>query len=256
MVLQERDRHLLRELSVMRVVDREQAKLVARFGSTTRANVRLLRLTEAKLLRRFFLGTIAGGRRAIYVLTERGARAVDVPYRGLWRRRADEVLVADFFVQHQLAVNDLYGSVKYRPISVPGVVFKRWIAFSKPIAPWLPLIPDGYFEIQIPQGTGACFLEVDLGGESLTVWKEKVRNYLAFAQSEEPERLFGRSRFRVLVVANSERRMRSIRRAVGSLIDRLFWFTDVEAIRRDGFWGRTWLRLAGDDRQALIEAQP
>ena len=45
-VLQERDRHLLKELAVMRVIDREQAKCVAGFGSTTRANNRLLALTR------------------------------------------------------------------------------------------------------------------------------------------------------------------------------------------------------------------
>src|ERR1039458_886835 len=56
-VLQARDWQLLQELAVMRVVDREQAKIVAGFGSTTRANVRLLALTRAGLLRRFFLGS-------------------------------------------------------------------------------------------------------------------------------------------------------------------------------------------------------
>jgi len=255
LVLQERDRHLLRELSVMRVIDREQAKLVAGFGSTTRANLRLLRLTEAKLLRRFFLGTVAGGRRAIYVLTERGAQLADVAYHGLWRRRSDELLVADFFVRHQLLVNDFYCALRYRPIPVPGVRFSRWIAFSKPLAAWLPLIPDGYFDLETPRGTGACFIEIDRGGESLTVWKEKVRNYLAFIDSEEPQRLFGQNRFRVLVVANSSRRMLSIRRAVGSLTDRLFWFTECE-LKEEDLWNRVWLRPSGDDRQALIELNP
>ena len=41
-VLQDRDRHLLSELAVMRIADREAAKVVAGFTSTTRANTRLL----------------------------------------------------------------------------------------------------------------------------------------------------------------------------------------------------------------------
>src|SRR6266487_1550579 len=57
LVVQPRDRKLLEELAVMRVVDREQAKIVAGFGSTTRANTRLLALTRAGLLRRFFLSS-------------------------------------------------------------------------------------------------------------------------------------------------------------------------------------------------------
>ena len=84
-ILQDRDRHLLRELAVMRVVDREQAKCVAGFGSTTRANTRLLALTRAGLLRRFFLGTTASGRKALYSLAKRGAELVQVPHRGLRR---------------------------------------------------------------------------------------------------------------------------------------------------------------------------
>jgi len=43
-ILQDRDMHLMRELAVMRVIDREQAKVVAGFGSTTRANARRQRI--------------------------------------------------------------------------------------------------------------------------------------------------------------------------------------------------------------------
>ena len=61
----------LAELAVMRVVDREQAKIVAGFGSTTRANARLLALTRAGLLRRFFLGTTGAGQKALYAFRTR-----------------------------------------------------------------------------------------------------------------------------------------------------------------------------------------
>ncbi len=60
MVIQERDRHLLREAAVMRVIDREQAKIVAGFGSTTRANARLL----ASLVRDSSAGSFSARRRA------------------------------------------------------------------------------------------------------------------------------------------------------------------------------------------------
>jgi len=99
LVIQERDRRLLRELAIMRIIDREQAKCVAGFGSTTQVNARLLRLTRAGLLRRFFLGTKGGGQKALYTPSASGAKLVDVPFRGL-RRRSDEVLIADFFVVH------------------------------------------------------------------------------------------------------------------------------------------------------------
>jgi len=87
LVIQERDKQLLRELAVMRVIDREQARVVAGFGSATRVNTRLLRLTRAGLLRRFYLGTTAGGQKALYALSAKGAQLVNVPLRGPQRRK-------------------------------------------------------------------------------------------------------------------------------------------------------------------------
>jgi hypothetical protein len=251
-VIQERDRHLLRELSVMRVIDREQAKTVAGFGSTTRANVRLLSLTRTGLLRRFFLGTTGAGKKALYALSAKGAQLVDVPERGP-RRRKDESLATDFFVQHQLTVNNIYCALKFRTVPNSGVTFVRWIAFHRPITPGLRLIPDGYVELGTSQGVVAMFLEVDLGNESLTVWKEKVRNYLQFALSGDCERLFGQSRFRVLVLANSERRLLSIRKAVSVLTDKIFWFASLESINREGLFAPVWLRPKGEERLPLIQ---
>src|SRR5271155_4928455 len=68
-ILQERDRHLLRELGVMRVIDRMLAMAVAGFGSITRANNRLLALVRVGLLLRFFMGTDAVGKKALYTLS-------------------------------------------------------------------------------------------------------------------------------------------------------------------------------------------
>ena len=252
MVIQERDRRLFRELGVMRVVDREQAKIVAGFGSTTRANARLLALTRAGLLRRFFLGTSGGGKKALYALSAKSAQLVGVPERGP-RRRKDESLATDVFVQHQLIVNEIYCAMKHTAIPVDGVSFGRWLAFHQPLTPALRLIPDGYVELVTRGGTAAMFLEVDLGNESLTVWKEKVRSYLQFALSGHCERLFGSGRFRVLVLVNSLRTLLSIRQAVVASTDKIFWFATLESIQRDGFFASLWLRPRGEERLPLIQ---
>lgn len=251
LVLQPRDRRLLEELAVMRVVDREQAKTIAGFGSTTRINERLLRLTQAELLRRFFVGTAAGGVKALYALSLKGARAVGVPLRGP-QRRNDEAIIADFFVEHQIAVNEVYCRLKFRGLP-PGVSFRRWIAFHEPISQGLKLIPDGYVELGTPAGIVGAFLEVDLGNESLTVWKEKIRQYLRLAVSGEFARQFGGERFRVLVIAHSERRVHSIRGAVATLTDKLFWFADQKRIQEKDFFGPIWFRPKGEDGEPLIK---
>jgi len=249
-ILQDRDLHLLREIGTMRVVDREQAKCVAGFGSTRRVNYRLLGLTRAGLLRRFFLGTNAGGQKALYTLSHSGAKRADVPFHGL-RRRQDEILVADFFVAHQLAINEIYCNLKFRPIPVPEARFEKWITFYEPLEAGTRLIPDGYVEVRTPSKTLTAFLEVDLGNEGLSVWRTKVQNYLQYAISGNFEKRFGQSQFRVLVIANT-RRMRSLQAATLALTDKIFWFSTFDSMAGAGFWSPVWLRAKNGDRQLLL----
>lgn len=249
MVIQRRDEHLLRELASLRVIDREQAKVVAGFGSTTRANTRLLALYRAGLLRRFFQGTEAGGKKALYTLSSKGARLVSAPHAGL-RYGNDELLATNFFVVHQLRVNSIYCSVRYQRIPVPDATFGRWIAFSQPVAP--RLVPDGYFEVATPQGIVGSFLEVDLGHEGSAVWKSKTENYLRYAASDGFAKQFGQRRFRVLVVANTDKRARLLRSIVRRATEKVFWFTSFEAIDRDGFWSSSWRRPADESPKTLL----
>ncbi len=239
-VVQERDRRLLREIGLMRVVDREQAKIVGGFGSLTRVNARLLALTRTKLLRRFFLGTVGGARKGLYSLGQRGAELVGIPDRGP-RRRNDEVLTVDIFTIHQLAINEIYCIAKFGK-APEGIRFARWIAFYESIDTGLSLIPDGYLEFATPAKSFAMFLEVDLGNESLSVWRRKIESYLAFATSGHFQEKFGGDQFRVLVVANSDRRLASLRSATAAATEKIFWFATAEAIRREGFWSSIWQR--------------
>jgi len=250
-VLQERDRHLLRELAVMRVADRELVKCVTGFRSTTKVNERLLALTRAGLLRRFFQGSAAGGKKALYALSLRGAQLVGAPYRGP-RRSRDEFLVADFFVTHQLEINRIYVALKYQPIPAGGAEFVRWAGFSESITPETQLIPDGYAEILAAGKTVAAFLEIDLGNESLGVWNKKVRSYLQYAVSGRFQESFGHSQFRVLVVADSTRRLASLRTATAALTERIFWFTTLGLVRERGLWAHVWQRPKGESSQSLL----
>jgi hypothetical protein len=250
MILQPRDREFLKELSVLRVIDREQAKIVAGFGSTTRANGRLLKLTRAGLLRRFFLGS-GGGRKALYSLSEKGAQCAGVPMRGILRPHG-AVLVADFFVEHQLAVNAVYCAVKFGLIPIHGVIFHRWVPFREPVAPEIPLIPDGYVEFVTPRGIVTAFLEIDLGNEALKVWRGKTEKYLQLAMSGAYRRVFGHDRFRVLVIANSPRRLESLRTTVSATTEKIFRFTSCEEART-GFFLPIWRKPQGDHPELFIE---
>jgi hypothetical protein len=249
-VIQDRDRSLLKELSVLRIIDREQAKRVGGFHSTTRANTRLLALTSAGLLRRFFIGTALGGKKALYALSSKGAQLVGVPNRSP-RRKNDAMLGIDAFVNHQLAINEIFCAVKYRPAD-GSKRLARWEMFTEPIARGTQLVPDGYFEIADNGKVLAAFLEVDLSHEGMLLWKTKTQNYLQYALSGEFERWFSQNRFRVLVVTDSARTLSNIRNVVRRLTDKIFWFATFETINREGIWSPVWLRPNGDTPQALL----
>jgi hypothetical protein len=249
LILQERDRSLLRELNVLRVIDREQAKLVGGFRSTTRANARLLALTNAGFLRRFFLGTTAGGRRAIYSLSTKGAATVQVTGYAP-QRKPDALLAADLFIEHQLALNSVLFGFRYGP-APPDVSLRRWMYFQKPLSQSTALIPDGYVELAFPSGIKGMFLEVDQGTESSRVWAKKGELYIRLARSREFPALFHQSQFRVLVIAPTERRLLSIRATIAKLTDKIFWFSSLESLNHD-FWSTGWIRPTGDQKHSLI----
>jgi hypothetical protein len=223
----------------MRVVDREQAQIVAGFGSITRVNTRLHALAQNGLLRRFFFGTADGGRKALYALSRKAAQLVGVPYAGP-RLHVGDTLVADFFIRHQFAINQIYCALKYGPLP-PTVTFRQWTAFRRPLAPEIRLIPDGYVELDASLGTLRAFLEVDLGNERVKLWKEKVRNYLHLALSRTHEQQPGES-FRVIVITSAETQRRMIENTIRAFTQKIFWTTTFEAVNRSGFFSEIWHR--------------
>lgn len=253
LLIQDRDLTLLMQLWIMRVADRDQLMLAAGFHSVTRINTRLLALVRAGLLRRFFVGS-GGGRKALYALSAKGAQLIEMPPRGP-RRRQNELLVADFSVIHQLAINDLYCNLRFRTIPVLGVTCVNWMGFTEPVTEGSRLIPDGYVEFRTHEGIDAAFIEVDLGHENLAVWKEKATRYLEFAVSGIFARKFSQQRFRVLVIANSARRMRTVRAAVTQITQKIFWFASLEDTRAEKFFGSVWLRPTAETYQPLFESR-
>jgi len=250
LIVQARDREVLSQLSLMRMADRDQLMIAAGFHSITRINARLLALYRSGLLRRFFIG-FGAGRKAIYALSPKGATLIGVPCRGP-RRRQNELLAADFSTLHQLAVNNVYCNLRFGP-KPPYIRFVNWVSFTEPVDRDRRLIPDGYVELKTPGDLDCAFLEIDLGTEELRVWKEKARQYLRFAASGEFSLRFREPRFRVLVLANSARRIKFIRAAVAEITPKIFWFAVLDETRGEHFFDSVWLRPTGDNHQSLFE---
>jgi hypothetical protein len=166
------------------------------------------------------------------------------------------MLVADVFVSHQLRVNEIYLIARHRPIPIANTEFVQWTTFGDPVATAPTLIPDGYFEIATHGKPITAFLEVDLGHESRAVWRAKVEAYLAYAVSGHFAKRFGHPQFRVLVIADSDRRVSSLRTATAAITPKIFWFTTFDAIRQHGFWSAVWQRAKDDACTTLIEKLP
>lgn len=241
LVLQERDLRLLEALETLRAIDREQAKIVGGFRSTTRANTRLLALTRAGFLRRAFLGN----RQAVYWLASTSGQQAST--RELTRREPTSL-----YLRHRLEINKVHLLLKYSAIPVAGWWFIRWQDFTRNLAPAVPLIPDGYVEIGSAGGVRSCFIEVDLGTEALPVFQRKVQLYLQLAASGEFSNLFRHPQFRVLVLASSARRLASLRHTIAALTDKVFWLTTLESTNPDRFWSAVWHRPTGDQPQSLL----
>lgn len=250
LLIQERDRRLLRELGVMRVIDRDQAQVAAGFHSIRRANDRLLHLTRAGFLRRIFVGSAGHGQKALYTLSPKGAAVVDAKLSGLPLRQSP--FGTSPFLLHRLAVNQIYLTVKHRQTPRPDVRCLRWITFREPLTQAVPLIPDGYCEIATSGATRPMFIEADLGTEALTVWQKKTQMYLQLALSGQFTQLFREPKFRVLIVATTKKRLQNIRATVAKQTDKIFWLSTFEQINEQGFWSPIWLRPEGTVRLPLI----
>lgn len=166
-------------------------------------------------------------------------------------RPKETLLIGDPFVNHQLAVNDIHIAARFT--AIPEFKVLRFRSFSEPLTKAIPIIPDGYFEIETPLGVRAAFLEVDCGTETLKVWTKKTRLYLELAISGTFKKIFEQQQFRVLVIASSERRAESIRKTVLKQTQKIFWFTTLEQIKAEGFWSAIWIRPEGGQRLSLLE---
>jgi hypothetical protein len=248
-VLQERDRALLKFLSEFQLVDREQTKIAVGFGSTTRVNARLLALTRAGLLNRFFIGSVGASRKAVYTLSRTGASVAEVPYRRV-RHHENGLIGADLSIGHQLHLNATY--LALRSCS-PEMRIRNWNSFKSPLSKTIQLKPDGYFEYSNGGIDRAAFLEVDMGTETRKVWRKKVREYLLLAVSGEFSRIFSpQQQFRTLVITMTEKRLKSIMGTIEESTDKIFFGTTFESINHQTFWSPIWLRPGKTEKVSLL----
>ena len=114
--------------------------------------------------------------------------------------------------------------------------------------------PDAFFGIQSGRGKHIFFVEVDMGTETLSRFAEKIVAYKRYWKSGKYTQEYGFNHFRVLTIAESERRLANLIQATGKAGGRqMFLFTTFSAIQSDSPLGSVWLSPFIDSPTSLLE---
>ena len=81
----------------------------------------------------------------------------------------------------------------------------------------------------------------------------KIQSYIDFGSMGYYQKRFGVQYFRVLVVTKTAERLNNLKKAVGSVTDKLFWFTTKDQITPDTVFGPIWQRVGKQELYPLIE---
>ena len=236
-LLQDRDRIIIALLDTLRVATRQQISSFCGFHSDSRANARLSQLLRAGQIGRDFIGTITGGRLAVYFPYGRRPRSRNGP--------------AGFeaAITHSLDIGEVYLSLR-RALEGLGWLFS-WDRPKEPLGP-AGVIPDALIRLEASGKRWTFLLEVDRATEGAGIWKAKIAKYLALARYPELRDLLGDERFGVLVVVPSDKRLAQLRALISGQTRKIFWISTTQAINRGGFLASVWLRPEGERRLPLL----
>lgn len=244
-VLQDRDRSVLRALGSLRVIDREQARVLGPFTSLTRANTRLLALVNAGLLTRLAVGTVNGGHKFLYARSAAGAKVVGEPYQQPPWNSNSPIIAGQPLLEHQLRLNELYLALLMAPKETLRLA--DWQVFKRPPFATVPgLMPDAYAVVANDITSRPMFVEMDLATEPLRTWTRKAERYLAAARSGEFPQKFMYEQFGVAVVVPSMRRLETVRKTVASVTTKLFWLTTFASMQQSVIGADVWWRPTGE----------
>lgn len=235
-------------------------------ASVTACCVRLKKLHDNRFLDRVGRPAASIKTQAVYALNKRGADVVAAAlelnrHKIRWSRASNRV--EWFFMEHTLAVSEFKVCLDVALASRREEIFfyqrgdrshLRRISVSEAKKKYFVVAPDAFFGIQSGRGKHIFFLEVDMGTETLSRFAEKVVAYKRYWKSRQYTEEYGFNHFRVLTVAESERRLANLRRVTGETGgQRMFLFTTIQAIQKESSPGNIWLSPISDLPTSLLE---
>ncbi len=272
MMLTERDKRIVGWVYQMRFLTSDQIKkLEFENGSMTACRRRL-----ALLYHNGWLSSVGkpvpagfGSAKRVYCLSKKGKELVEHLYNGTdlrdikWTEKSNKV--ADFFIEHVLAVNDVriafLNSVKksgnYSLFWIPEWEIKGWkekVYDPENESRTLPVTPDAFIELRGQKAKACYFLEVDRATESNRRWRDKVKGYVEYVRSGRYYQRFKSESLRVLTVTTSEERLSNLLKTTDSVLNAdFFLFTTFKKISEsDVLFDSIWKSLPENESLKLV----
>lgn len=277
MRLEERDRRLLADLFLHRLMSRSQIQALY-FTSLPRCNARLRQLFDYGFLTRFYPPVAPFGAQAIYSVGKAAVPVIatelemDIPAvrRQLSRGKTPT------FIEHTLAIVDIWLAFREAASHHEHIEIERWLPetlcrheydLREASGKWRKEVfkPDAFIRLKSRSAHSDFgrdgeieylnfFIEVDLGHTSARQFEAKLIAHRRYLESGLFNEIYGGDSFKTLVITTSERRLANLRElARGSGID-LFWFTTFEAIKLFSIAGRIWVAADEPEPICLVQA--
>jgi Replication-relaxation len=282
MVLTERDREILRQVYLFRLLTREQIERLLfppdngqdHSTKTSKARKRLKLLYHHGYLERIPVPVGQGlwAWRPVYRLGRKGAKLIAAELGSTVRKldywgKSDDAdhrhsEVSLLFVHHTLAINDVRIAITLASMA-KGYQLEQWIDetqlkrdemkdYVSVIAgnghgARVPVIPDAYFALHLGDRRAHFFLELDRATMSTKRWKTRIRAYRAYADSGKYQARYKTRSLRVLTVTTTPQRLESLRQTTFQAGGGdLFWFTTIGEVTANTVLNVPIWRLAND----------
>lgn len=249
MRLEERDEQILCDLFLHRLMSRGQIERTY-FSSTVRANARLRLLFDHHFVGRHYPPYAPFGAQAIYSIGKAALPVVtrrlgmDLPEVTRFYRRSK----TPTFIEHTLAVVDIWIALREAVSAHPGLAISLWLAEMQCRHDWEiraargkwhkeAFKPDAFFRLarKSDQSLHNFFIECDLGHTSAKQFTGKLLTHTRYLESGLFEQTYGNSAFRTLVVTTGIRRLENLKALADEQEISLFWFTTFDLIQEASF---------------------
>ncbi len=277
MVLTDRDKKILRQVYLYRLMTREQIEQLLfppdkgqdHPTKTSIVRRRLKLLYQHEYLERIPapIGPGLWAWRPVYRLAGKGAEivagelGVSPKKLAYWGKgsdkdhRSDEVSL--LFFEHALAINDVRIAVTLAA-QAKGFRVEQWFddnllksqemkdyvtVKGKKQSERVAIIPDAYFVLNLGERRAHFFLELDRATMSSKRWKTRVLGYKAYTESGKYQERYHTTSLRILTVTTTAERLVNLKKtteqAGGS---KVFWFTTIDQATVDKiFFSPIWL---------------